>query len=78
MLGAASVNDPVFWLHHSFVDLQWTRWQQRHPGHRYLPAQPPGAGDPQRGRIVARYERLPPWDVTPAELEDVSAIYRYE
>lgn len=77
MLGAASPNDPVFWLHHAFIDLQWTRWQQRHPGHRYLPARPPGAGDPQRGRIVARHEKLSPWDVTPDELEDLSRIYRY-
>ncbi|MEU8030382.1 tyrosinase family protein [Streptomyces sp. NPDC049099] len=78
MVGGASVNDPVFWLHHSFVDLQWTRWQQRHREHRYLPAEPPGARDAQHGRIVARHERLPPWDVTPDQLEDVSGIYRYE
>jgi tyrosinase len=78
MLSAASPNDPVFWLHHSFVDLQWTRWQLRHPGHRYLPALPPGPRDPQHGRIVARDERLPPWNVTPAQLEDMSGIYRYE
>ncbi|MFE9607216.1 tyrosinase family protein [Streptomyces sp. NPDC006012] len=77
MLSAASVNDPVFWLHHAFVDLQWYRWQQRHRSHRYLPAEPPGPGSRQRGRIVARHEKLPPWDVTPDELEDVSRIYRY-
>ncbi|MGN5378665.1 tyrosinase family protein [Streptomyces lasalocidi] len=78
MLGAASPNDPVFWLHHAFVDLQWTRWQQRHSGGRYLPAEPPGARDKEHGRVVARDQRLPPWDVTPAELEDMSGIYRYE
>jgi tyrosinase len=77
MLGGASVNDPVFWLHHAFVDLQWYRWQRRHGGARYLPATPPGSGDTQHGRVVARHERLPPWDVTPGELEDVSRIYRY-
>ncbi|MFG3005885.1 tyrosinase family protein [Streptomyces calvus] len=77
MLSAASVNDPVFWLHHAFVDLLWSRWQRRHGGARYLPASPPGSGDAQRGRVVARHEKLPPWDVTPAELEDVSGIYRY-
>ncbi|MFD8939241.1 tyrosinase family protein [Streptomyces sp. NPDC059578] len=31
MLGGASVNDPVFWLHHSFVDLLWSRWRKAHP-----------------------------------------------
>ncbi|MBV7699299.1 tyrosinase family protein [Streptomyces sp. TRM70350] len=78
MLGGASPNDPVFWLHHAYVDLQWTRWQQRHRAHRYLPAEPPGVGNAQHGRIVARHQRLPPWDVTPDELDDMGAIYRYE
>ncbi|MFK0280236.1 tyrosinase family protein [Streptomyces sp. NPDC090499] len=77
MLGGASVNDPVFWFHHAFLDLQWERWQARHRGQRYLPARPPGPGDPQRDRIVARGGKLPPWDVTPESLEDVSRIYRY-
>ncbi|MFH0519517.1 tyrosinase family protein [Streptomyces sp. M41] len=77
MLGGASVNDPVFWLHHAFVDMQWSRWQRRHRKHRYLPARPPGRDSAQYNRIVARHERLPPWDVTPDELEDVSKIYRY-
>ncbi|MFI7414723.1 tyrosinase family protein [Streptomyces sp. NPDC049627] len=77
MLGAASVNDPVFWLVHAFMDLQWQRWQRRHRNHRYLPARPPGRGSAQYGRIVARHERLPPWDVTPDDLEDMSTIYQY-
>ncbi|MET8566725.1 tyrosinase family protein [Streptomyces sp. NPDC004783] len=77
MVGGASVNDPVFWLHHAFVDLLWTRWQQRHRGARYLPAKPLARGDAQRGRVVARQEKLPPWNVTPQELEDHGRIYRY-
>jgi len=77
MAGGASVNDPVFWMHHAFVDLVWSRWQRRHRDARYLPANPPGQGDPQRGRIIARHEKMPPWGVTPAELEDHSSIYRY-
>ncbi|MEU6180743.1 tyrosinase family protein [Streptomyces coeruleorubidus] len=77
MLGAASVNDPVFWLHHAFIDLQWYRWQRRHRGAGYLPAAPPRRGDAQHGRIVARHQSLPPWDLTPGELEDVGRIYRY-
>ncbi|MET9758092.1 tyrosinase family protein [Streptomyces sp. NPDC006372] len=77
MLGAASVNDPVFWLHHAFIDLQWHRWQRRHRGARYLPAKPPGPDNAQHGRIVARHQKLPPWDVSPDELEDVGRIYRY-
>ena len=77
MLGGASVNDPVFWMHHAFIDLVWTRWQQRHREHRYLPAEPPGPGSRQYRRVVARHEKLPPWDVTPDQLEDVGRIYRY-
>ncbi|MHC5903893.1 tyrosinase family protein [Streptomyces sp. S6] len=77
MLGGASVNDPVFWLHHAFIDLLWYRWQKRHAEHRYLPAKPPELGNRQHGRVVARGEKLPPWDMTPDQLEDVSRIYRY-
>jgi tyrosinase len=77
MVGGASVNDPVFWLHHAFIDLVWTRWQRRHRNHRYLPAKPPGADSEQYRRVVARHERLPPWDVTPDELEDHGRFYRY-
>nr|WP_223182854.1 MULTISPECIES: tyrosinase family protein [unclassified Streptomyces] len=77
MLGGGSVNDPVFWLHHSFVDLVWSRWQQRNPGAGYLPAEPPPVGDPQRGKVVARNETMAPWGVTPASMFDHSRIYRY-
>lgn len=77
MVGGASVNDPVFWLHHAFVDLQWSLWQRRHHGARYLPARPPKPGNSQYGQIVARHEGMPPWGVTPDELEDHSGIYRY-
>ncbi|GHD99123.1 tyrosinase family protein [Streptomyces alanosinicus] len=78
MVGGAAVNDPVFWLHHAFVDLQWVRWQQRYREHRYLPATPPGERSAQHDRVVARHDRLPPWDVTPDDLEDMSGVYRYE
>ncbi|MFF8864446.1 MULTISPECIES: tyrosinase family protein [unclassified Streptomyces] len=77
MLGGASVNDPVFWLHHAFLDLQWYRWQRAHRSHRYLPAEPPGARDEQHERVVARHQKLPPWNDTPDQLEDMSGIYRY-
>jgi tyrosinase len=77
MVGGASVNDPVFWLVHAFVDLQWQRWQRRHRDARYLPAEPPGKDSEHYRKIVARKEKLPPWDVTPESLEDVGRIYRY-
>jgi tyrosinase len=77
MLGGASVNDPVFWLHHSFVDLLWSRWQARNPRAGYLPAEPPKLGDPQYRRVAARDEPMGPWNVTPASMLDHSALYRY-
>nr|CAI59989.1 putative tyrosinase [Streptomyces tenjimariensis] len=77
MLGGGAVNDPVFWLHHAFVDLLWSRWQLRNPGVPYLPESPPPSGSEQYGRVVARYERLPPWDLTPEQIADHSGLYRY-
>lgn len=29
-----SPNDPVFWMHHAFIDKLWADWQARHPGPR--------------------------------------------
>ncbi|MDQ3539675.1 MAG: tyrosinase family protein [Chloroflexota bacterium] len=33
----SSPNDPVFFLHHCFIDKLWADWQQMHPGSGYLP-----------------------------------------
>ncbi|WP_128981257.1 tyrosinase family protein [Streptomyces roseicoloratus] len=77
MLGGGSVNDPVFWLHHAYVDLLWSRWQARNPSAGYLPKDPPPLGDPQYRKVAALHERMSPWNVTPAELMDHSAVYRY-
>jgi hypothetical protein len=32
-----SPNDPVFFLHHCFIDKLWADWQERHPDQSYLP-----------------------------------------
>ncbi|WP_406387897.1 tyrosinase family protein [Streptomyces sp. NBC_00887] len=77
MGGAASPDDPVFWLHHAYMDLLWTRWQKAHPRSRYLPGHALPADDPQRGRIFALDEPMPPWDVAPAKLLDHTLLYRY-
>lgn len=79
MLGGASVNDPVFWLNHAFVDLLWDRWQARHPDSApYLPKKPPGPGNgPPHGSIASLHEPMPPWDVKPDELIGHRGIYRY-
>ncbi|QKW07419.1 tyrosinase family protein [Streptomyces sp. NA04227] len=78
MLGGASVNDPAFWLHHSFIDLLWSRWQQAHPKSAYRPARRLGPADLQAGNVLSAHEKMPPWDITPADMESHSRIYRYE
>ena len=37
MLPMTSPNDPVFFLHHCFVDKLWADWQARHPNEQYWP-----------------------------------------
>ncbi|MFD4029673.1 tyrosinase family protein [Streptomyces sp. NPDC058637] len=77
MAGAGSPDDPVFWLHHAYMDLLWARWQKAHPRSRYLPARKLPADDPQRDRVFARDQPMPPWDVAPSQLMDHTRIYRY-
>nr|WP_202502067.1 tyrosinase family protein [Streptomyces sp. SID5785] len=78
MLGAGSVNDPVFWLHHSFVDLCWSRWRAKHPkADPYLPLRRPGLGDSQHGRVLAAGDVMPPWNTPVRDMLDHSTLYRY-
>ncbi|MBD0842926.1 MULTISPECIES: tyrosinase MelC2 [unclassified Streptomyces] len=67
-----SPNDPVFWLHHAFVDKLWADWQRRHPGSPYLPA----AGTPN---VVDLGDTMKPWNnVRPADLLDHTAHYTFD
>ena len=77
MAGAASPNDPVFWLHHAFMDLLWTRWQKAHPRSAYVPGRRSGSSDRDRSRVFGLDEPMPPWDVAPSKLLDHSRVYRY-
>ncbi|MCZ4121931.1 tyrosinase MelC2 [Streptomyces sp. H39-S7] len=66
-----SPNDPVFWLHHCFIDKLWADWQRLHPTSPYLPA----AGTPD---VVDLRETMKPWnDITPADLIDHTSRYTY-
>jgi tyrosinase len=79
MTGGASPNDPVFWLHHAFIDLIWVRWQRLHPKSAfYLPARPLSAKDPEHGRVLSLNEPMPPFDVKPSAVLDHRAYYTYE
>lgn len=77
MMGATSPNDPVFWLHHAFMDLLWTRWRSAHPDAGYLPRRKLTESDAQHGRVFSLDEPMPPWNVTPASLLDHRRFYRY-
>jgi len=72
-----SPNDPVFFLHHCFVDKLWADWQARHPDQaRYLPTQ--GA---RPGHNLGDY--MPPWNaqqkIRPLDVLDHRKLgYRYD
>ncbi|MBT2399831.1 tyrosinase family protein [Streptomyces sp. ISL-100] len=72
MATGVSPNDPVFWLHHAFIDRLWAQWQARHPGSTYLPA----ARTPS---VVSLNDVMRPWnDVTPADMLDHTRHYTYD
>ncbi|MEW2635494.1 tyrosinase family protein [Streptomyces sp. NPDC048389] len=72
MVTGVSPNDPVFWLHHAFIDRLWTQWQERHPDAAYAPAG--GTSD-----VVDLHDTMRPWnDVTPADLLDHRPHYTYD
>jgi tyrosinase len=72
MLQTVSPNDPVFFLHHTFIDKLWSDWCARQwASGRYLPT-----GD--TADVIDLAEPLPPWnDMTPADLIDHRAHYTY-
>ncbi|WP_328929239.1 tyrosinase family protein [Streptomyces sp. NBC_00190] len=72
MATGVSPNDPVFWMHHAYVDKLWAEWQARHPHSGYLPA----AGTPN---VVDLGDTMRPWnDVTPADLLDHRKFYTFD
>lgn len=72
MATGASPNDPVFWLHHAFIDRLWAQWQARHPSSAYLPAA-------RTRNVVSVDDVMRPWnDVTPADMMDHTAHYTFD
>lgn len=70
MASAASPGDPVFYLHHGWIDLLWVRWQRTHPSAPFVSSRPGlGLNDP-----------LMEWpDRTPAHVLDHHALgYTYD
>lgn len=42
----SSVGDPIFWMHHSWVDQVYTRWQNAHPSRKTTISGTDGNGRP--------------------------------
>jgi tyrosinase len=77
MLPGSSPNDPVFWLHHCFIDKLWADWQALHPGFGYLPNTP-------TPNVISLNDPMEPWasrgqTVTPASVLNHQALgYAYD
>ena len=70
MVRADSPGDPVFYLHHCWIDLLWARWQRAHAGAPFVSSGPGlGLNDP-----------MMEWpDRTPADVLDHHALgYSYD
>jgi tyrosinase len=73
MLQTVSPDDPVFFLHHAFIDKCWADWCALHSAatSRYLPLT-------GTANVVDAGELLPPWnDMRPADLIDHTRFYTY-
>jgi hypothetical protein len=77
MLPMQSPNDPVFFLHHCFVDKLWADWQAQHSGLGYVPV----SGGPAGHNLN---DAMEPWagqgeTVTPASVLDHHGLgYAYD
>jgi hypothetical protein len=58
MNSRSSPGDPVFFLHHCYIDMLWAQWQLRNPLAPFIPS--PGA--------PAEDEHMHPWTVTPGDV----------
>jgi tyrosinase len=78
MLPMTSPNDPVFFLHHCFVDKVWADWQslQREANPDASPHYAPEEGGPAGHNID---DQLKPWERTIRQVLDITQLdYSYE
>jgi tyrosinase len=59
---ATSPNDPVFFLHHAFLDLLWERWKTQHPSSSpYLPTGGTPGYDLESTLVFHAQNKPAPW-----------------
>jgi hypothetical protein len=63
-----SPHDPVFYLHHCWIDLLWAQWQVRNPGAPFVPS---GAGADLNDPLMG-------YTTTPADVIDHRTINLYD
>jgi hypothetical protein len=83
MLPMSSPNDPVFWLHHCFVDKLWADWEAKHQndsGYQpYLPTAGANSGHNLNDSMAFDLPNMAGKTVTPAqELSHRALGYRYD
>lgn len=74
MLPMTSPNDPVFFLHHCYVDKLWADWQDAHPNAAQFP--PNSSNAPDGHRLGTQ---MPPWNIDPGTMLDYRSVgYVYD
>jgi tyrosinase len=74
---AISPNDPLFWLHHAFVDKVWDLWQQRHSAEPFRGHQPSLPGTARAGHNL--FDRMAPFGVPAFDALTTEQLgYRYQ
>lgn len=59
---ATSPNDPVFFLHHCYIDRLWEKWRKQHPTSApYLPASGTPGYDLTSKLVFNKAGRPAPW-----------------
>jgi tyrosinase len=77
MADASSPNDPVFFLHHCYIDLLWENWRKQHPtSDAYLPTSASPGYDLGSTLLFAKEGTPAPWTGTwkVQDTLDISAL----
>lgn len=70
MAGGSAPSDPIFYLHHGFIDVIWAQWQLRHPAEPFVPS----GGPAGQALNVA----MPPFTTTPGDVLSHRTINTYK